>query len=251
MLILRFLKHFYNFPVNDPLYQSQRTFWRCQEILRDMADTAWNTGSGWILRRQALADIGGFPTDCLVEDVCSSMLILAEGWKTSYIGEALQYGLMPDTYAGHIKQLTRWVSLHALCYCGGNVCILCVSTTNQRIQEIGGCQLAIRMRLYTSKSQTKLLTPIQRLQGFANGISVLFDPALRTLSLMITPFFLFTGVKLVYFQSSEQLRLLLRIQCGIVLGRWLHDCHLSILTGYQLAIREGCNAVSMAPCRFS
>jgi cellulose synthase/poly-beta-1,6-N-acetylglucosamine synthase-like glycosyltransferase len=75
-----------------------------------MADIAWNTGSGFILRRQALSDIGGFPTDCLVEDVHSSMLMMSKGWKTAYVAESLQYGLMPESFLGHIKQFTRWVS---------------------------------------------------------------------------------------------------------------------------------------------
>jgi cellulose synthase/poly-beta-1,6-N-acetylglucosamine synthase-like glycosyltransferase len=75
-----------------------------------MIGMAWNTGSGWVLRAEALADIGGFPVDCLIEDVYSSMLMMSKGWKTIYIAEALQYGLVPETYLAHIKQLTRWVS---------------------------------------------------------------------------------------------------------------------------------------------
>jgi len=82
-------------------------------MLRDHAGAGWNLGSGWIIRRLAVDDIGGFPTDCLVEDVCSSMIMLAHGWKTAYIPEGLQYGLVPETYIAHVKQMTRWVSFSA------------------------------------------------------------------------------------------------------------------------------------------
>lgn len=54
-------------------------------------------------------DIGGFPTDCLVEDIYSSMLQMAEGWRSAYLAESLQYGLVPETYAAHVKQFARWV----------------------------------------------------------------------------------------------------------------------------------------------
>lgn len=88
-----------------------REFWRGIEILKDAGNFAWNTGSGFVVRRVALHDIGGFPTHCLIEDVQSSMNMMANGWKTAYLSEALQYGLMPDTYFAHLKQYVRWVSI--------------------------------------------------------------------------------------------------------------------------------------------
>lgn len=56
-------------------------------------------------------DIGGFPTGSLAEDVCCSSVLLGAGWKTAYVHEPLQYGTVPDSFGGHIKQRTRWVSL--------------------------------------------------------------------------------------------------------------------------------------------
>ena len=37
-------------------------------------------------------------------------MLLGAGWKTAYVHEALQYGTVPDSFVGHIKQRTRWVS---------------------------------------------------------------------------------------------------------------------------------------------
>jgi len=68
------------------------------------------------MRRAAIDDIGSFPEDCLTEDVCSSVMAMAAGWRTAYLPEALQWGLVPDTYGAHVKQLVRWVSSPS--YCG-------------------------------------------------------------------------------------------------------------------------------------
>jgi cellulose synthase/poly-beta-1,6-N-acetylglucosamine synthase-like glycosyltransferase len=101
---------FYNFPRNDPLSQSKLAFYQCDEIVKDAGKFAWCTGSGWVIRRQALDNVKNFPTECLTEDVYTAVLMLAAGWKSIYVPEALQYGLLPDTYFAHIKQFTRWVS---------------------------------------------------------------------------------------------------------------------------------------------
>jgi cellulose synthase/poly-beta-1,6-N-acetylglucosamine synthase-like glycosyltransferase len=80
------------------------------EAINDALGHADCLGSGYIMRRTALASIGGFPTESLSEDVCCSATFLGAGWKTAFIPEAVQYGSVPDSYLGHVKQRTRWVS---------------------------------------------------------------------------------------------------------------------------------------------
>jgi hypothetical protein len=63
------------------------------------------------------------------------------------------------------------------------------------------------------------------------------------------PTFLFTGLNLMYFQDVSQMRLLLRIKCLMIQVTCVHDIHLSIITGYQLCIPEGCNSIWMTPCK--
>jgi cellulose synthase/poly-beta-1,6-N-acetylglucosamine synthase-like glycosyltransferase len=101
---------FYNVPERDPLFQANSHSWRCRDLGSELAGVGLNLGSGWVVRPEAVEDIGGFPEYCLTEDVCSSMLMMAEGWKTAYIPEEVQWGLVPDTYGAHIKQVSRWVS---------------------------------------------------------------------------------------------------------------------------------------------
>jgi cellulose synthase/poly-beta-1,6-N-acetylglucosamine synthase-like glycosyltransferase len=80
------------------------------EAINDALGNANCLGSGYIMRRTALKAIGGFPTESLSEDVCCSATLLGAGWKTAFIPEAVQYGSVPDSYLGHVKQRTRWVS---------------------------------------------------------------------------------------------------------------------------------------------
>jgi hypothetical protein len=194
------------------------------------------------VRREAVEDIGGFPTDCLVEDICSSMLMIAEGWKTTYIPEGLQYGLVPETYAAHVKQFTRWVSLSTTCRESRRM------TAYEDGKYIGGCQMALRFKGYLFNSVTKHMPLSVRLVGASMGLDVHIKPQLTAISYIITPFMFWTGTYLVYWHDMEEMRLLLRIHCGIVLSRWLHECHTAVMAGYRASVMDVCTLRFMTPC---
>lgn len=102
--------NFYNVPLSDPLLQSQTVHNKWEEFSRDRLDHAWCTGSGYVMRRAALDQLGGFPMETIGEDVFCSTGLLNLGWKTAFLDMSLQYGLVPDTYHSHLKQFRRWVS---------------------------------------------------------------------------------------------------------------------------------------------
>lgn len=56
---------FYNTPPSDPLAQSLDFFVHVIEPIKDALGVAWCTGSGYIVRREALDDIGDFPLGSL------------------------------------------------------------------------------------------------------------------------------------------------------------------------------------------
>jgi hypothetical protein len=101
---------FYNVPKDDPLCQSLDFFVHVLEGIKDSLGVAWCTGSGYLLRREALEDIGWFPLGSLAEDVATSTMMLGKGWKTAFVHEPLQFGTVPDSFGSHLKQRTRWVS---------------------------------------------------------------------------------------------------------------------------------------------
>ncbi|KAJ5661882.1 uncharacterized protein N7477_009498 [Penicillium maclennaniae] len=99
---------FYNTPDSDPLAQSLDFFVHVIEPIKDAMKVAWCTGSGYVVRREALDEIGNFPLGSLAEDVATSTLMLGKGWKTAYVHEPLQFGTVPDDFGSHLKQRTRW-----------------------------------------------------------------------------------------------------------------------------------------------
>jgi Glycosyl transferase family group 2 len=169
--LLTICKHFYNFPQNDPLNQAQRIFVRFQEFLKDMSGFAWCTGSGWVMRRQALDSIGGFATSSVTEDIYTTMLLMVAGWKSAYIPEALQHGLMPETYKGHVKQWTRWVSYNSLYILGAKLTIF---------QEHRGCSICTSPSLLHTQKSCRSAYNIPEDSGHAQRIygisSDILDP---------------------------------------------------------------------------
>jgi cellulose synthase/poly-beta-1,6-N-acetylglucosamine synthase-like glycosyltransferase len=70
---------------------------------------------GWLscYRREALAQIGGFPTESLGEDVVATNKLLAAGWSTRFAAGARVFGEVPRTLDEYWHQHVRWSrSLH-------------------------------------------------------------------------------------------------------------------------------------------
>lgn len=67
------------------------------------------TGTGYVARRKALEDIGGWPLAQAGEDYMCSVLLGDAGWGIAFVRENLQYGLCPESLRALIKQRMRWV----------------------------------------------------------------------------------------------------------------------------------------------
>ncbi|KAF4550864.1 Hypothetical protein D9617_15g042150 [Elsinoe fawcettii] len=166
----------YNCPTDDPLQQSFNDYQMRMERTKDYANVAWCTGSGWVARKQALEDIGGFPTHTLTEDVLASCLILQAGWKTAYLPEALQWGLVPDTFEGHIKQYTRW--------------------------SVGGIQTALSMKFWLSAASVRHMSLFQRRVAMLHGYGEITN-LFNNLHLLMTLVMLYRGLPFVPYVSNR------------------------------------------------
>lgn len=81
-----------------------------QEALNDRLGAAMCNGTGYVVRRNALEDIGGWPlAECGEDDMCSEVLGSA-GWKLAFVRQQVQSGLAPDSLRVAIKQRMRWVT---------------------------------------------------------------------------------------------------------------------------------------------
>ncbi|KAF2846880.1 glycosyltransferase family 2 protein [Plenodomus tracheiphilus IPT5] len=211
---------FYNLPDNDPLTQSLDTFVHISEPVKDAAGVAWCTGSGYAIRRSALDHIGGFPTGSLAEDVCCSSVLLGAGWKTAYVHEPLQYGTVPESFAGHIKQRTRWT--------------------------IGTIQTSLKLNFCLFGPLVTHMTLFQRLSGFVYTISSLFTIFLSA-SLFTMPIVLVSGGTLIAYETSDQLRLLTRLCFAALLASRLNEWVMSLPAGYRMGQRDNGAMLWMAP----
>ncbi|MDN3568515.1 UDP-forming cellulose synthase catalytic subunit, partial [Paeniroseomonas aquatica] len=69
---------------------------------------AFFCGSCAVLRREALEDIGGVPTETVTEDCHASLRMQRRGWRTAYLRVPLAAGLATDRLMLHIGQRMRW-----------------------------------------------------------------------------------------------------------------------------------------------
>lgn len=79
-------------------------------------------GSGYLVRRKALDDIGGIPTVSISEDTGTSAMLLGHGWTVAFIDEYLQCGEMPDSLLGRPGERHSFNSVQTLLkHCPGFV----------------------------------------------------------------------------------------------------------------------------------
>ncbi|MDO1451220.1 glycosyltransferase family 2 protein [Rhodocytophaga aerolata] len=69
--------------------------------------TAQAIGANCTFRRQALDSIGGHAAG-LTEDMHTSMLLHAKGWKSVYVPKIASYGLVPSSLSAYYKQQLKW-----------------------------------------------------------------------------------------------------------------------------------------------
>lgn len=187
---------FYDIPTNDPLTQTMDQFSGITELVNDAVGHADCLGSGYVARRAAVQGIGGFPVESLSEDICCSATLLGAGWKTRFVETPLQYGSVPDSYAAHVKQRTRWF--------------------------VGHVQTAALFRLRLFGQRGRMLSLKQRLAGLVFDLRQLVQiPA--ALNYILVPFALLSGYPLVIWREDEELKWLIRSVVMYLFCRWFHQ----------------------------
>ena len=70
------------------------------------------TGTGYVAKRSAIAQIGGWPLAYAGEDYMCSALLTGAGREVVFVRTPLQSGLAPESLTALLKQRMRWVRLH-------------------------------------------------------------------------------------------------------------------------------------------
>ncbi|TPG59508.1 cellulose synthase catalytic subunit (UDP-forming), partial [Roseomonas nepalensis] len=74
----------------------------------DLWNAAFFCGSCAVIRRTALEQVGGVPTETVTEDCHCSLKMQRLGWRTAYLRLPLAAGLATDRLIAHIGQRMRW-----------------------------------------------------------------------------------------------------------------------------------------------
>lgn len=132
-------QHFFN---EDPITvnlglegivnNEQSLFFRFIQPSRDWWDAVVCCGTCFVIRRSALDEIGGIPTDTITEDYMTSMKLQSLGYRVKYLNEALSAGMSPETISAYVNQRLRWgQGTLQMLFVGGN----CFTVPNLRLSQ--------------------------------------------------------------------------------------------------------------------
>ena len=97
-----------NLVLTDRIAPEQIFFYRVIQPGNDFWNSAFFCGSCAVLRRSALAAVGGFRTATVTEDAHTALQLHSRRLQSVYLPEALAAGLATETFAAHIRQRMRW-----------------------------------------------------------------------------------------------------------------------------------------------
>ncbi|MEM9503584.1 MAG: glycosyltransferase [Cyanobacteria bacterium P01_E01_bin.43] len=97
-----------NLGLEDVLTPEEEVFYRQIQRVRDGAGAVVCAGTSFVLRRSALASIGGFVTEAVSEDFFTGIQLAAKGYRLVYLNEKLSAGLAAENIASHALQRVRW-----------------------------------------------------------------------------------------------------------------------------------------------
>jgi cellulose synthase (UDP-forming) len=89
-------------------WHEQRMFFRVIQVGKNRWNSAFWSGAPSMLRRAAVEDLGGIPTETVTEDLHTSVLLHRKGWKTAFHPGVIALGVAPEDYSGFILQRLRW-----------------------------------------------------------------------------------------------------------------------------------------------
>ncbi|MCS6943591.1 MAG: glycosyltransferase [Geminocystis sp.] len=97
-----------NLGLQGTVNNEQTLFFRFIQPSRDFFDAVVCCGTCFVIRRSALDEIGGIPTESITEDYFTSLRLQTLGYRVKYLNEALAAGLSPENISAYINQRLRW-----------------------------------------------------------------------------------------------------------------------------------------------
>lgn len=125
--------HLRNLGIDHLLPGDLANFFSFVQSTRDRINSVVCCGTSYVVRRQALEDVGGYYTRCVSEDSPTSTFMLTRGWRVLYFAEQLSMGESTRNYADFLKQRLRWLQGNLqIYYCSDDVPIWRTMTLAQK-----------------------------------------------------------------------------------------------------------------------
>lgn len=86
----------------------QRVFFDVYQPAKDGWDSAFCVGTSFVIRRDLITEVGGFPTGSVCEDIYTTYKLLQKGYITRWLNERLSIGLSAEGLSEYINQRGRW-----------------------------------------------------------------------------------------------------------------------------------------------
>jgi cellulose synthase (UDP-forming) len=86
----------------------QRFFFDIFQPAKDAWGCAFCVGTSFVVRRDRLNEINGFPNEAISEDINLTYTMLARGYRTLWLNEPLSFGLSAEGIPEYITQRARW-----------------------------------------------------------------------------------------------------------------------------------------------
>jgi cellulose synthase (UDP-forming) len=98
----------HNLTASQVWVDDQRIFFDIFQPAKDAWGCAFCVGTSFIVRRDCLALIGGFPDGAICEDINLTYQMMTRGFETHWLNERLSNGLSAEGLPEYITQRTRW-----------------------------------------------------------------------------------------------------------------------------------------------
>ena len=98
----------HNLMAAEAWVDDQRIFFDIFQPAKDAWGCAFCVGTSFLVRRDRVNEMGGFPHDAICEDINLTYSLMRHGYRTHWLNERLSAGLSAEGLPEYVTQRTRW-----------------------------------------------------------------------------------------------------------------------------------------------
>lgn len=98
----------HNLMASEAWVDDQRIFFDIFQPAKDAWGCAFCVGTSFLVRRDRVTEMGGFPQDAICEDINLTYALMRHGYRTHWLNERLSAGLSAEGLPEYVTQRTRW-----------------------------------------------------------------------------------------------------------------------------------------------